>query len=213
MQEKTNLNTDMYEILKQRIISLEYAPGQVLNEKEIAGEFNVSRTPVRKVFEQLKNNKLLNIIPRFGAQVAPIDLLYMKSVLEVTREAEGLAARLAAERITDEKINELEAITEKIKKADIVEEYKEIILEDQNFHTIIFENCGNPCLVEILHGLRIHTERLWLYVQDNISEVDLFLDTLPRIVSALKARDKEQASEYTKYHIDVFVERIKQMLL
>lgn len=213
MEEKTSSNMDMYEILKQRIIQLEYAPGQVLNEKEVANEFNLSRTPVRRVFEQLKNNKLLNIIPRYGAQVAPIDFLYTKSVFEVARELEGYAARLAAEKMPAEKIKQLEVIVEKIKTYDIVADYKKIILEDQHFHSIIYESCGNPCLVEILNGLHMHTERMWLYAQPEISEMGLFLDTMPNIIDALKAGDAEQASNYTKSHIDIFVEQIKQELL
>lgn len=213
MENKSSTNIDMYKILKERIIKLVYAPGQVLNEKDIASEFNVSRTPVRRVFEQLKNDKLLNIIPRYGAQVAPIDFLYMKSVIEVTRELEGYASSLAAERITAEKIKELEAIIDRIRQYSVGEDYKDIIIEDQNFHALVFESCGNPCLVEILHSLHMHTERLWLYTQPDISETELYLDTLPRIVTALKAGDTEQASNWTKSHIDLFTERIKQELL
>jgi DNA-binding GntR family transcriptional regulator len=100
----------LFEILKKRIVHLEYSPGQVLNEAEIASEFGLSRTPVRKAFEQLKNANLMEIIPRYGAQVAPIDFKYMKSVFEVDRQLEGFAAKLAVDRITNEKIAELEAI-------------------------------------------------------------------------------------------------------
>lgn len=211
MHDKSK-NEKMYEILKNRIIQLEYAPGQVLNEKDIASEFNLSRTPVRRIFEQLKNDKLLNIIPRFGAQVTAINFVYMKSVFEVLRELEGFAARLAAEKITAEKIEELETIIVRIKQYDFVENYKNIIIEDQKFHEIVFESCGNPCLVEILNNLHLHTERLWLFAQPNIGGMDLFLDTLPKIINALKARDTEQASLYAKSHIDIFVEQIKQEL-
>lgn len=76
---------EIYNLLKRRIIELEYRPGEVLNEVDVADEFEISRTPIRKVFQQLSDDKLLNIIPRFGAQVTPIDFRYMKSVFEVTR--------------------------------------------------------------------------------------------------------------------------------
>lgn len=208
-----NKNEDMYEILKNRIIQLEYAPGQVLNEKDIASEFNLSRTPVRRVFEQLKKDKLLNIIPRFGAQVAPIDYLYTKSVLEVSRELEAYAARLATERITDKQIEELEEIVEKLKTYDIDVDYKQFIIEDQKFHAIVFESSGNPCLIDILNGLHIHRQRMWHYAQPNITETRLFLDTLPNTIVALKEKNPDMASEFTKVHIDKFVDRVKQVLL
>lgn len=203
----------LYEILKNRIVRLEYKPGEVLNEADIASEFDMSRTPVRKVFEQLKNNNLLNIIPRYGAQVAPIDFKYMKSVLAVLRELEGFAARLAVDRMTDEKIEELESGIERIKNYDIVEDYKLIIMEDEKFHETIFVSCDNPCLVELLYGLHIHTERLWFYLQQDITDVNLFLETMPVIVQAIKDRDADKAEKEAQRHIDIFVERIRQELL
>jgi len=203
----------LYEILKKRIVQLEYSPGQVLNEADIANEFGVSRTPVRKAFEQLKNAKLMDIIPRYGAQVAPIEFKYMKSLFEVDRELEGFAARLAADRITEDKLKILDEIIERIKNYDIKTEYKKLIIEDSMFHETVFASCGNPCLVEILYDLHMHTERLWFYVQKDITDVNLFLDTLPEIAQALKERDAAKAEMEAKRHIDVFVERIRQELL
>lgn len=212
MTEKIN-SDQLYEILKTRIIRLEYSPGQVLNEADIASEFGLSRTPVRKAFEQLKSNNLLNIIPRYGAQVAPIDFKYMKSLFEVTRELEGFAAKLAVDRITDEEIKELENIITRIKNYDIVRDYKLMIMEDEKFHEIIYKSCGNPCLENLLDSLHIHTVRLWFYVQREITDVNLFLDTMPEIVQAIKDKDAERAEKEAKRHIDVFVERIKSELL
>lgn len=203
----------LYEILKKRIVHLEYTPGQVLNEADIASEFGLSRTPVRKAFEQLKNTNLLNIIPRYGAQVAPIDFKYIKSLFEVDRELEGFAARLAAERITDEEIRELESIIERIKNYDIEKDYKQMIMEDERFHETIFQSCENPCLVEILYNLHMHTERLWFYVQKDITDINLFLDTMPKIAQALKEKDADKAEQEAKRHVDVFVEKIRQELL
>lgn len=210
MEVKTYSSEEIYEILKNRIIQLDYEPGQILNEKDVAEEFNVSRTPIRKVFEQLKNNKLLNIIPRYGAQVAPIDFMYMKSVFEVIRELDGFAASLAAKKIDTEKIGELETIIEQIKNYDMEKEYTEIIIQDQYFHEIIFESAANPCLVDILDGLHMHAKRMWIYAKPEISDISLFLSTMPNIVKALKSGNSEQARKYAKNHTDIFVEQIKQ---
>lgn len=213
MPKKILSNSEIYEVLKERIIQLEYDPGEILNENDIANEFELSRTPVRKIFEQLKTSRLLNIIPRYGAQVAPIDFNYMKSVFEVVREIEAYAARLATKRITENDLEELVYIIDRLKEYSIEEDYKKIILDDGNFHKIIFDSCGNPCLSDILHGLHMHTERLWFYVQKNITEKDLFIDTLSNVLNALKARDPEKAHYYAQEHTDMFVEKIKEKLL
>ncbi len=204
---------DVYEILKRRIIELDYEPGQILNEVDVAEEFGLSRTPIRKAFHQLNNDNLLNIIPRFGAQVAPIDFMYMKSVFEVTRVLDPFAARLAVDRITDEQIKELDAIMERLKTYNIEEDYQKAIIDDQRFHDIIFESSGNSCLQETLLSLHNHTERLWHYSKRYFDTMDLFVDSLGKIVDAIKAKDGNKAEEYAREHIDAFVDKIKSELL
>lgn len=204
---------EIYQILKRRIILLEYEPGLVLNEVDVANEFNISRTPIRKIFQQLSNDKLLNIIPRFGAQVTPIDFKYMKSVFEITRELDPFAARLAVDRITDDKIAELEAILDRLNTYDIDKDYQIAIEDDEKFHNTIYLSSGNPCLEEILTDLHMHTERLWHYSEQYIDNMDIFTDTLGNILIAIKEKDTLMAEKSAREHIDAFVDKIKQEML
>ena len=204
---------EIYRILKRRIIELEYEPGKVLNEVDVAEEFNMSRTPIRKVFQKLSNDNLLNIVPRFGAQVAPIDFMYMKSVFEVTRVLDPFAARLAVDRISTEQVEELESIIERLKTYDISVDYQKAIIDDQRFHDIIFLSSGNICLQEILSDLHNHTERLWHYSQHFFDTMDLFVDSLGKTLDAIKERDKDKVEKYARDHIDAFVDKIRQELL
>ena len=208
------IDTDkIYEVLKRRIIELDYEPGEVLNEVDVANEFDISRTPIRKIFQQLSNDKLLNIIPRFGAQVTPIDFKYMKSVFEVTRILDPYAARLATERISDGNIRELETILHRLESYDIVEDYQEAINDDERFHNIIFLSRENPCLCDVLSSLHIHTERLWHYSEQYIDSMAIFTDTLGKVLEAIKEKDMDMAEKYAREHIDAFVEKIKQEML
>lgn len=212
--DNDKLDTDkIYQILKDRIIKLEYDPGLVLNEVDVADEFNISRTPIRKVFTQLQNDKLLNIVPRFGAQVVPIDFRSMKSIFEVTRELDAFAVRLAVERISDEKIKELEEIILRLESYDISEDYQNAITDDERFHDIISSSCGNPWLEEILIGLHYHTERLWHYAESYFDNMELFTHTLGKILEAIKEKDVEKAERYSVEHIDAFVLKIKEDML
>lgn len=208
------INTDeIYNILKNRVINLEYEPGQILNEEDIANEFNVSRTPIRKIFQQLNSDKLLNIIPRFGAQVTPIDFKYMKSVFEVTRNLDPFAARLAVGRISQNQIEELEGIMERLNNYNLDEDYQRAIKDDERFHDIIFLSSGNQCLAEMLTGLHMHTERLWHYSEQYIDSMELFTDTLGKILEAIKEKNYDNAEKYAREHIDAFVEKIRQEML
>lgn len=203
----------IYEKLKRRIILLEYEPGQVLNEVDIAEEFNISRTPIRKVFQLLHNDKLLNIIPRFGAQVIPIDFKEMKHVFEVTKVLDPFATKLAVERISDDNIIELEEIMKRLKSYDIDKDYQNAINDDERFHQIVFNSCGNPWLQDILTSLHYQTERLWHYCEQYFDDMYLFSNTLEKVLEAIKEDDTEKAEKFSKLHIEEFVFKIKEELL
>ena len=204
---------EIYNILKNRIIKIEYEPGIILNEVDIGNEFQISRTPIREIFQKLSNDKLLKIIPRYGAQVAHIDFKYMKSVFELTRDLDSLATKLCIDNISQKEIEKLEAIMEKLHNYNIQKDYQEAILEDEKFHQIILKNSGNICLEEILSNLHVHTERLWHYCEEHINNMEIFTETLGKILDAIKEKDKEKAEIYTREHIDYFVEKVKKEML
>lgn len=209
----SNKHDEIFEIIKDRIIILEYEPGIVLNEVEVAKEFSASRTPIRRVFQLLENVKLINIIPRVGAQVSAIDMKRMKGVFEITRELDPFAVRLAIERISEEQLVELEEIVERINSYDIVKDYQKAITDDERFHSIIFSSCNNPWLEEILTTLHYHTERLWHYSEEYFDNIELFTETLTHVLDAIKEKDIEKAEKYSIEHIDAFVEKIRSVLL
>ena len=211
--EETKLNTEeIYEILKRRIIHLEYKPGQVLNEVDMAEEFNISRTPIRKVFQLLDNDKLLKIIPRLGAHVVQIDFIDMQYVFEVTKQLDPFATTLAVERISDENIKELEEIMERLRNYNIEEDYQNAINDDERFHQIIFNSCGNPWLQDILTSLHYQTERLWHYCEKYFDSMYLFSNTLEKILEAIKEKDTKKAEKYARLHIEEFLFKIKKEL-
>jgi GntR family transcriptional regulator, rspAB operon transcriptional repressor len=204
---------EVYNLLKRRIIQHEYTPGTVLNEVEISKEFELSRTPIREIFQRLASDKFLNIIPRFGAQVSQIDFRYMKSMFNVIREIEPFAVGLSVERIGPKQIEELEDIVQKLKTLDITKDYQRAIDEDGRFHKITLQCSGNSCLEGILLDLHTHTERLWYYSEQYIDSMDIFTVTLGKILDAIKERDTLKAEKYAREHIDVFVEKIKKEML
>ena len=82
-------NNVIFEVLKKRIIELEMKPGDVINEKDLIVEFEVSRTPVREALIKLSQIDLVEIRPRVGTFVTQIDLATVKSAYEVKKNLEG----------------------------------------------------------------------------------------------------------------------------
>ncbi len=204
---------EVFETLRDRIVRLEYKPGEILNEVEIASELDVSRTPVRNAFQQLVNLGLLTIVPRYGTQVSQVDFLKMKQLFELTRVMDPFATRLAAQKISQQKLDELKEIHARLLSYDIKTEYHKAIIDDENFHEIIFEACGNPWLQKQLKELHCHSERLWHYCQKYFDDVDIFTYTFGKIIEAMEANNLDDVEKYARQHIDDFVEKIKGALL
>lgn len=206
---------EIFDILKNRIIKLEYKPGMILNEVDLAEEFEVSRTPIRHAFQRLENKKLIQIVPRYGAQISQIDFIKMKALFEVTMQLDPFSTRLAIDNASEEDINELSEIVTRLKAYDmkIPEEYGAAIADDEAFHQKVLDLCGNDWLKEILSDLHCHTERLWHYCNSFFESSEIFYKTLEPIVEAFREKDVEKAIKYHKIHIEGFLNIIKNTLL
>ena len=213
MKESVISKNQIFETLKERIITLKYEPGKILNEIELSEEFSVSRTPIRHVFQQLETIKLVDIVPRYGVQVAPLDFLTIKSLFEVTKVLDPLATKLAVSRLTGSDLKRLKEIVSTLETYDTTKDYQEAILLDEEFHKIVTKSCANPWLIEILTNLHCQTERLWHYCDIYFSDMDIFTRTFKKIVEAFEKKDENMAERYAKEHIEDFVEKIKSTLL
>lgn len=213
MNKRGRTKEDIFNVLKDRIVTLQYEPGKILNEIELSEEFGVSRTPIRTVFQQLESIKLVDIVPRYGVQVATLNFLNIKSLFEVTKVLDPLATKLAVSKLTDEDIKQLKEIVSTLETYDTTKNYQEAILLDEKFHKIVTKSCANPWLIDILTDLHCQTERPWHYCDIYFSDMEIFTRTFKKIVEAFENKDEEMAEKYAREHIEDFVEKIKSALL
>ncbi len=206
-------NQDIYKKIKDRIVKLEYEPGVILNEQDLAKEFEVSRTPIRTVFKRLEDVGLLKIIPRYGAQVTQIDFHKMRYLFEMTRVLDPLATKLSVSNISKEEISELKDIIKKLKSLTDIRDYQDAISYDEDFHIIVTRNSNNPWLISELTRLHLHSERLWHYCNESFDDMSIFTRTFDLIVDAIERGSEEDAEKYAREHIDEFVEHIKGVIL
>jgi len=200
----------IFEILKKRIIELELEPGCVINEKDLAEEFGVSRTPVRESLIKLSQIGLVETRPRVGTFVTQIDLQQVKNAYEVKKNLEGLAAELAARRATEREIEELFSIIRRFEEYDIVEDYKLCIQDDQRFHQITRMASRNETLIEILDMLNTRTARFLQYIRYVITDYTWFSESLRSIAEALRKRDGEAARLHTEVHTKEFLDQMSR---
>jgi len=154
----------IYAALKERIVLLDYEPGQVLREKALIDEFGVSRTPVREALIRLECEGLVRIIPNSGTIVTEVGFQNLKDVFELRAHLVELAARLAVARATDE---DLAALEELIAQMRAERDPKALMRLDSAFHDRFNRTTRNGVLVRTLEMLRNQAVRIWTYSQQD----------------------------------------------
>ena len=144
----------VYTTLRDAIRSGLLKPGDRLMEIQVAKELGVSRTPVREASRRLEAEGMVVMVPRRGTYVSSMSLRDINDVFEIREALETLAAGLAAERITDEELDELERIM--VTMDEMVQQGKldELVAMDIRFHEQIYAASRNVKLVNILSNLK-----------------------------------------------------------
>ena len=149
-QDNYSLSARVYNHIRDGILSGRYKDGDELKEMTIGEELGVSRTPVREALRQLDLEGLITIIPNKGAFVEGVSLDDIRDIYDIRARLEGLCARWAAEKITDELMEQMEEI---IYLSEFHEEKgnsKQLLLLDNRFHEILYEASQSKELKRIL---------------------------------------------------------------
>ncbi|HHW44176.1 FCD domain-containing protein [Desulfofundulus thermobenzoicus] len=191
----------VFESLREAIIQGRLKPGERLMEVQLAEEMGVSRTPVREAIRKLELEGFVVMVPRKGAYVAGISVKDIVDVFEVRAAMEGLAAGLAAERITDEELDELERAL--LKTTEVSGKSIDALVEsDTKFHEIIYRASRNERLVQIISNLSDQIQRFRTTSLSQPGRTRLALEEHKHIVEAISDRNVELAQALAREHIE-----------
>jgi DNA-binding GntR family transcriptional regulator len=208
----TPTNADIaYQIIKEKIITIEMPPGSTIQESELMKQLNLGRTPIREALKQLETDKLVVTVPHRGTFVADVQIRDLHQIYEVRVYLEGLCARLAAGRATQAQIAELESCCQKMLKPAQAET-RALILVDRQFHRLLAKAAHNRFIageVEVFYNLAL---RLWHLSLHKVTSLDLDTERHFAVLEAIKAGQVSRAEELMKQHIQCFHQAIKSVL-
>jgi len=149
------------EVLRERVIDGQYAPGQRLTEAALAAEFGVSHGPVRDALRLLEQSGLATILPYRGAQVTELSAEDLKQMYEVREALVGLRARQAArDPARDALVSEMDAaVTELEQLAADPAAGKAYADKAIALNRALNDRIGNPWLRATLQSLTLQTAR------------------------------------------------------
>jgi len=182
-------------MLREMIISGELSASEPLRQRDLAGRFGVSQTPVREALRRLESEGLVVNDPHRGATVAESRNGIVQDNSQIRAALEPLGARLAALAITDEQIAELQRLNDAIVGLEGDDEgYGEL---NRQFHFAIYEAAGSPMLLSMMR-------LLWHAMPQGPRVTRPHAESASQhqeLIEALAAHDPERAATITQQHI------------
>ncbi len=201
-----------YRQLRQAIVRLDFAPGDVLREDELRSQLGLGRTPIREALQRLGREHFVTVIPRRGMYVSGIDVSELSMLFETRTVLEPYAARLAALRGGPDDWERMEvalAATDATNPTRAADDPLDHLAIDRTCHEIMWKAAGNRFLVDTLDMLYAQSDRLWhLYLAD-VADMHEAVAEHREILDALRAGDAERSARLVEGHVRAFDDQIR----
>ncbi len=150
-----------YEGIRDAILSGALQPGERVKERDVAAQMGVSTTPVKEALRRLEQEGLVVAQPRRGAVVSTLARIPVDEIEEIRGSLESMAARLAADRMTDAEIERLRTLVGEMAELTLEMREPETRLEDVSvFHEFIRKGSRNDFIIRFVDTLtpfeRVH---------------------------------------------------------
>jgi DNA-binding GntR family transcriptional regulator len=200
--EHYTLNQRIYYKVRELIESGAIPAGAQLDERTLAQELAVSRTPLREAIATLVEEGLVERRPYRGNFVRMFTARQVNDLYQVRQALEGLAIRLAIPRITEHDLAHIHDILAACQEALERDDMPAYSAADQQFHDVITRLSDNEILIESLARLKRQIQLVRLSANHDPQVVRRTALERPRILAALEARDADLATRLLEEHID-----------
>ena len=191
----------VYRSLRDGIIDGQLLPGQRLVEVELAQRFASSRTPVREALKRLGMEGLVSNDPVRGMVVRELDAGEAEEIYVIREAIDGLAGRLAAQRITEDDIMKLDLLIERQRECIGAGDWRELQRANRHYHEVIYRSTRNAHLADVAGNLHDQVRTFSLRCFASEERGGLVVDEHLSIARALSAHDAAAAEETSKLHI------------
>jgi DNA-binding GntR family transcriptional regulator len=192
-----------YAALKNAIVAMDIYRSRDdirLDERKLAQDFGISRTPVREAMAQLESEGFVRMVPRRGIYVVRKTKREVIEMITAWAALESMAARLITEQASSEQIAGLRrmfATFEGGKLRARLDEYSEVNIE---FHQSIIKLSGNRVLIDLAENLFTHMRMIRRKTIGEKDRADRSIRDHMNIIEALEARSTDRAEELVRDH-------------
>lgn len=209
-----SIRDQMYEAIKESILTNTYAPGEELQIHKLAEDFGVSTTPVRETLIRLESVGLVTLIPNKGAKVTGIKEEDVRNTWEMRRLLEPYAARITATMSLDSELNDLDNKIHKVLQEPY--DFSAYRNSDIGLHELLYIYLPNMLLKETLKRVHQMSMRMRYFAEDDsLIQKEVILEVTKEhllILEALNERNAEKAADAVLFHLINGEKRILQAI-
>ena len=208
----SRLSERLRESIEEEIATGKLLPGTRLDEVELATRFGVSRTPIREALRLLLGEGLVEMRPQRGAVVAQATPQRLIEMFEVMAELEGMCVRLAARRLSEQEMAEIEALHDACRGSAAARDADAYFYANERFHYAIYAASHNTFLFEQAASLQRKLRpyrRLQLRVRNRPQRS---FEEHQAILDALREGDADKAQLSIRSHVVVQGERFADLV-
>lgn len=196
-----------YLAIRGLIVSLELAPGAVIDERALMQRLALGRTPVREALRRLAQEQLVEVFPRRGMFVTNVDVRDLARISEVREALEPEAARLAAERATEEERDELVDLSNRIAPG------ADLMGLDEEIHRAIYKAAHNHLLEKTLSEYYVLALRIWMIALERAEALEDAVEAHRDLIHEVALGNGERAERLMRAHVQDFEAAMRRVLV
>ena len=201
LTERRLLHEEVVDQLRDMIVQGGLAPETKLNERVLAAQLGISRTPLREAIKYLASEGLVELLPNRGAVVAPLRPAKVREIFTVLGSLEALAGELVCRNATDADIAEIRALHYQMVAHHARGELAQYFRCNQQIHIRLVECSGNATLAQVYRGLNAHVRRARYMANLSHERWDKAVREHEEILDALSARDSTRLQALLRDHL------------
>ncbi len=210
LDRRRPVSEQVYDALKQAIVTVRLLPGTSISENRICRHFGVSRTPVRTAIVRLAEEGLIDVYPQQGSFVAPIRLAGIAAGRFARRVLEAAVLREAAALWTAEMSRQSHAIIAAQSRAIAAGDTEAFHREDENFHHAFSVFAGREAVWGTILGAKASLARV-MRLLGRPDRLPVVVAEHAAIVDALDAGDADAAVRRLEDHLDKIFQMIERL--
>jgi len=188
--------------LRQLIVNRALSPGERLVQSELAEQFGVSRTPIREALHKLASDGLITLSPHKGASVADFSLSDLEGIYSIRIAIEGYGAFLAAKRITDQDLDSLAVLLDRMREVFLEGDRWRLLEVNREFYAVLYAIAGQPRLYDLIMK---HLDMADLYRRVAFAIDHYYRHTVAdheELLESLEKRDPEAAERISRTQLE-----------